>query len=58
MKSELERLITMEESSWQQISRVLWLKEEDNSTRFFHWMPNSHRRYNHLGFLEVSGSGF
>ena len=36
MKFDLERLITMEESSWQQISRVLWLKEEDNSTRFFH----------------------
>lgn len=58
MKSELERLITMEEISWQQKSRVCWLKEEDNNTRFFHQMLNSHRSYNHLGFLEVSGSAF
>ena len=49
MKSELEQLITMEEISWQQKPRVLWLKEEDNNTRFFHQLPNSHKKHNHLG---------
>ena len=50
MKPKLEQLITVEEISWQQKPRVLWLKEKDNNIRFFHQMLNSHRRYNHLAF--------
>ena len=36
-------------------SRMLCIKEGDNNTKFFHKMANSHRRYNHLSFLEVDG---
>ena len=34
---------------------MLCIKEGDNNTKFFHMMANSHRRSNHLSFLEVDG---
>ena len=34
---------------------MLSIKEGDNNTKFFHKMANSHRRDNHLSFLEVDG---
>ena len=34
---------------------MLWLKEGDNNTKFFHKMANSHRRYHYLENLEVDG---
>ena len=37
---------------------MLCIKEEDNNTKFFHKMANSHRRYNHLRTLEVDGVVF
>ena len=48
MKVEVEHLVSLEEISWVQKLRVLWLKEGDNNTKFFHHMVNLHRRYNHL----------
>ena len=48
MKVEVEHLVSLEEISWVQKLRVLWLKEGDNNTKFFHNMANLHRRYNHL----------
>ena len=38
--------VLREEISWRQKSRELWLKEEDNNTRFFHKMVNAHSRRN------------
>jgi len=32
---------------------MLCIKDGDNNTKFFHKLVNSHRRYNHLSFLEV-----
>jgi hypothetical protein len=54
-KIELEKVARMEEASWRQKSRVLWLKEGDNNTKFFHKMANSHRRYNYMERVEVDG---
>ena len=55
VKSQVEHLLSLEEISWRQKSRMLCIKEGDNNTNFFHKMANSHRRYNHLNFLEVDG---
>ena len=55
MRSEVENLLSLEEISWRQKLRMLCIKEEDNNTKFFQKVANSHRRYNHLSILEVDG---
>ena len=55
VRSEVENLLSLEEISWRQKSRMLWIKEGDNNTKFFHKMANSRRRFNHLSILEVDG---
>ena len=45
-RTELEKATLLEEISWRQKSRVLYLKEGDSNTRFFHKMANSNRRNN------------
>ena len=57
-KSELEKLALLEEVSWRQKSHVLWLKEGDNNTKFFHQMANFHRRNNYMERVEVDGTVF
>ena len=54
----MEHLLSLEEISWRQKSRMLCIKEGDNNTKFFHKMANSHRRHNHLRTLEVDGVVF
>ena len=55
VRSEVENLLSLEEISWRQKSRMLWIKEGDNNTKFFHKVANSRRRFNHLSFLEMDG---
>ncbi|KAG6624838.1 hypothetical protein CIPAW_16G055100 [Carya illinoinensis] len=52
---DLERIILLEETSWPQKSRALWLKEGDRSTKFFHRIANSHRRSNNIEMLKIDG---
>jgi hypothetical protein len=40
---ELEHVTLQEEISWRQKSRVLWLKEGDKCTKFFHRVANSNQ---------------
>ncbi|XP_035547453.1 uncharacterized protein LOC118348953 [Juglans regia] len=53
--ADLERVILMEEISWRQKSRILWLKEGDKCMKFFYRMANSHRRNNDIDTLMVDG---
>ena len=50
---ELDRLIDLEEISWRQKSRALWLKDGDRCTKFFHRVTNSNRRFNSISRLEM-----
>jgi hypothetical protein len=54
--SELEKTTLQEEISWRQKSRVLWLKEGDKCTKFFHRVANSNKRFNSIESLSVNGS--
>ena len=45
----------MEEISWSQKSKTLYLKEEDNYTGFFHRLANSYRCINAMKAVEVEG---
>jgi len=45
--NEIERISLLEEVSWRQKSTVMWLKEGDKCTKFFHSIANSNRRYKH-----------
>ena len=55
-KTELEKVLLMEEINCRQKSRALWLREGDNNTRFFHRIANSNRRFNTIDRLLVNGA--
>uniref|UniRef100_A0A2N9FVR5 Reverse transcriptase domain-containing protein n=1 Tax=Fagus sylvatica TaxID=28930 RepID=A0A2N9FVR5_FAGSY len=52
---KLERNALLNEISWRQKSRALWLREGDKNTKFFHRLANSHRRHNSISTLVVNG---
>ena len=45
----------LEETSWRQNSREIWLKEGDRNTGFFHIMANSHKRRNTIDRIRIGG---
>ena len=55
IKVDIAHLASLEEISWRQKSRVLFVKKGDNNTRFFQRVANSHRRTNHIRGIEVDG---
>ncbi|KAJ9689585.1 hypothetical protein PVL29_014989 [Vitis rotundifolia] len=54
-RNEYSHCAILEEISWRQKSRALWLKEGDNNTKFFHHMANARRRGNFINSLTVRG---
>ena len=55
VKSDIDFLASLEEISWRQKSKALFIKEGDNNTRFFHRIANSHRQINQIRGVEVDG---
>nr|XP_023926404.1 uncharacterized protein LOC112037817 [Quercus suber] len=55
LKGDIDQLASLEEISWGQKSRALYVKEGDNNTHFFHRLANSHRHDNHIKRIEVDG---
>ena len=55
IKGDIAHLASLKEISWRQKSQVLFVKEGDNNTHFFHRVANSHRRTNHIRGIEVGG---
>ncbi|RVW20304.1 Transposon TX1 uncharacterized 149 kDa protein [Vitis vinifera] len=54
-KGDFEKWALMEEVSWRQKSREVWLREGIETQVFFHKMANSHRRRNCLSKIKVDG---
>ncbi|KAF5453928.1 hypothetical protein F2P56_023637 [Juglans regia] len=52
---DLERMILLEEVSWRKKSRVLWLKEGNQSMNFFHRIADSHKRHNKIEVPKIDG---
>lgn len=55
LRQEYGQVAHMEEISYRQRSRCLWLKDGDRNTKYFHHMANAHRRVNQVGKLWVNG---
>ena len=55
VKSDIDFLASLQEISWRQKSKALFIKEGDNNTHFFHRLVNSHRRTNQIRGVEVEG---
>ncbi|RVX09480.1 putative ribonuclease H protein [Vitis vinifera] len=54
-KEDFKKWALMEEISWRQKSREVWLSEGDRNTKFFHKMANAHRRGNMLSRVKING---
>ena len=54
-KEDFKKWALMEEISWRQKSRKVWLREGDKNTGFFHRMANSHRRRNCMSKIKLNG---
>ena len=57
LEKEINLLMDKEAKMWAQRSRVLWLKDGDKNTQFFHSKASQRRRTNYInGLFDDSGS--
>jgi len=54
LQTHLEQLAKIEEVSWRQKSRCLWLKDGDRNTKYFQSVANANRRYNCIDKLKIA----
>ena len=52
-REDYKKWVDLEEVSWRQKSKEIWLKEGDRNTGFFHRMTNSHRRRNSIRSIRI-----
>ena len=57
-KESFKKWTMLEEISWRQKSREVWLKEGVRNTKFFHKMANTLRKKNQLGRIRINGVWF
>ena len=55
---DFKRWALLEEVSWRQTSREIWLKEGDKNIGFFHRMANSRKRESQIWKLRINGVWF
>ena len=55
LQTEFKKIFLLEEISWRQKSRMLYLKEGDSDTKFFDQMANLHRRNTAITNLKADG---
>ena len=54
-REDYKKWVLLEEITWRQKSREVWLKEGDRNTGFFHKMANAHRRRNNVERIMING---
>ena len=52
---ELWKWIKRKEQYWAQNSRILWLKEGDRNSKFFHTIASNKKRRNSIASIEIDG---
>jgi hypothetical protein len=58
LKAHVRGLAAVERSRCQQASRVVWLREGDACTHFFHLKANGRKRKNFIHCLKNDGSNY
>ena len=54
-REEYKKWVLLEEITWRQKSREVWLKKGDRNTSFFDKMANAHRRRNNVDRIRING---
>ena len=52
---EYKKWVLLEEKTWRQKSRKVWLKEDDRNMGFFRKIVNAHRRKNNVDKIRING---
>ena len=54
VREEYKKWVLLEEITWRQKSREVWLKEGDRNTGFFYKMVNAHKRRNNVDKIRIN----
>ena len=55
VRKDYKKWVLLEEISWRQKFREVWLKKGDKNTGFFHKMTNAHKRRNYVDIINING---
>ncbi|KAJ9682243.1 hypothetical protein PVL29_018228 [Vitis rotundifolia] len=55
-REDYKNWVLLEEITWRQKSREVWLKDGDRNTGFFHKMANAHKRRNNVDRIKINGA--